>query len=326
MRRVDGIIAVTDAYHETLRQRYPWIPASSCRTIPFGASRADFDVAAEHAAQPTFFSDHDGFIHGVYAGALGPAMRPACQAICLALQKGLRRMPTLYSRVRLHFVGTDYATGSRADKTIEPIATRMQLGSHVREYPHRLPYFSTLNLLRQANFLLIPGSSHRHYTASKIYPYILAQKPLIALFHENSSAVEVLRRTRAGDVVTFSSASTHNIDRIAHTFLSVWTKMMQRSPARPNTDWQAFSPYMASELTRQQCRLFDRVLNGRQMHDLKRGWANDRTPLTHPLSQRLRTFVVRGAYSSLMPSIVHGMERANCISRIREHVALTFVV
>ncbi len=276
MRRVGGIIAVTDAYHETLRQRYPWIAASSCRTIPFGAAQADFDVAAQYAAQPTIFARDDGLIHGVYAGALGPAMRHTCRAICAALQQGLQQAPALFSRVRLHFVGTDYAADSRAVKTIEPIATRMQLGDYVREYPHRLPYLSTLNLLRQANFLLVPGSSYGHYTASKIYPYILAQKPLVALFHEESSVVEVLRRTRSGDVVTF--ASSHDIDRIAHAFLRVWSKMIQRSPAKPHTDWQAFSPYTASELTRLQCRLFDRVLNGDRPHNLQREWAHAHDP------------------------------------------------
>ncbi|PON15177.1 hypothetical protein C2W62_25210 [Candidatus Entotheonella serta] len=104
----------------------------------------------------------------------------------MALREGLQQTPALFSRVRLHFVGTDYAAGTRAMKTIEPIALHMQLGDYIREYPQRLPYFDTLNLLRQANFLLVPGSSHPQYTASKIYPYILAHKPLLALFHEES--------------------------------------------------------------------------------------------------------------------------------------------
>lgn len=205
MRQVDGIMAVTDAYHHTLRQRYPWIPETSCRTIPFGTSQADFDAAATHAAQPPLFSHRNGLIHGLYAGALGPAMHRSCQAICMAFQEGLQQTPDLFSRLRLHFVGTDYAAGDRAVKTIEPIASSMQLGGYIRGSPQRLPYLDTLNLLRQADFLIVPGSSHGHYTASKIYPYILAHKPLLALFHEDSDAVAILRQTQAGEVVTFSS-------------------------------------------------------------------------------------------------------------------------
>ncbi len=258
MRRVDGIMAVTSAYHQTLRQRYPWIPASACSTIPFGTSQTDFDVAAKQTLQPPLFSQNDGLIHGLYAGALGPAMRRSCQAICMALREGLQQAPALFSRVRLHFVGTDYATGDRAVKTIEPIASRMHLSAYIQEYPQRLPYFDTLNLLRQANFLLVPGSSHHQYTASKIYPYILAKKPLLALFHEDNQAVEVLRQTQAGEVVTFSS--TCNVTQMVQTLVATWTKMLRQHPTKPRTDWAAFSRYTAQELTRQQCLLFDHII------------------------------------------------------------------
>ncbi|ETX05432.1 MAG: hypothetical protein ETSY2_22965 [Candidatus Entotheonella gemina] len=258
MRRVDGIMAVTDAYHQTLRQRYPWIPAASCSTIPFGTSQADFDIAAIHAAQPPRFFHGDGLIHGLYAGALGPAMHRSCEAICMALKEGLKQTPALFSRLRLHFVGTDYAMGDRAVKTIEPIASRMQLGAFVQESPQRLPYFATLNLLRQADFLLVPGSSQSQYTASKIYPYILAHKPLLALFHEDSDAVEVLRQTRTGEVVTFSS--TCDVTQPVQPLVAIWTGMLRRHPAKPRTDWTAFSRYTARELTRQQCHLFDHVI------------------------------------------------------------------
>lgn len=263
MRRVNGIMAVTDAYHQTLRQRYPWLPVSVCRTIPFGASQDDFDIAAKHAEQPAFFSQNDGLIHGLYAGALGPAMYRSCQVICMALREGLQQAPALFSRVRLYFVGTDYAVGDRAVKTIEPIAQHMQLGDYIREYPQRLPYFSTLNLLRQASFLLVPGSLHRHYTASKIYPYILADKPLMALFHEDSQAGEVLRQTQAGKVVTFSS--TCSVTQMIPTLVARWAEMLRRYPAKPRTDWTAFSRYTARELTRQQCLLFDHII-GKSAH------------------------------------------------------------
>lgn len=176
----------------------------------------------------------------------------------MALKEGLKQTPALFSRLRLHFVGTDYAMGDRAVKTIEPIASRMQLGAFVQESPQRLPYFATLNLLRQADFLLVPGSSQSQYTASKIYPYILAHKPLLALFHEDSDAVEVLRQTRTGEVVTFSS--TCDVTQPVQPLVAIWTGMLRRHPAKPRTDWTAFSRYTARELTRQQCHLFDHVI------------------------------------------------------------------
>jgi hypothetical protein len=38
------------------------------------------------------------------------------------------------------------------------------------------------------------GSSEAHYTASKLYPALLARKPIFAIHHGESSVVEILRR------------------------------------------------------------------------------------------------------------------------------------
>ncbi|MCH7562952.1 MAG: glycosyltransferase, partial [Gemmatimonadetes bacterium] len=196
MREVDGIVAVSEAYPETLRRRYPWIAPERCRTIPVGASPLDFEVAREAAnGSGPRLSDADGVVQGLYAGVLGNVMKESCLALCLALEEGLRRSPDLFSRVRLHFVGTSYVTGDGARTTIAPLAAERGLQEHVHEEPRRLPYFDTLNLLMQADFLLVLGSDNPQYTASKIYPYILARKPLLVLFHEESSVVEVVRST-----------------------------------------------------------------------------------------------------------------------------------
>ena len=37
------------------------------------------------------------------------------------------------------------------------------------------------------------GSSERHYTASKLYPGLLARRPILAVYHEASSVVDILR-------------------------------------------------------------------------------------------------------------------------------------
>jgi hypothetical protein len=257
MRRVDGIIAVSEAYHETLRRRYPWISVERCRTIPIGAARADFDVAARVTNQNCFFQIGDGLLHGVYAGVLGPVMKETCAALCLAFRQGLQRYPALFSKVRLHFLGTDYATGAKARPTIQPMAAKMGLETYIQEHPRRLSFMEVLNLLKQADFLLLPGSDNPHYTASKIYPYILAQRPLFAVFHEQSSVVQVLRSTHAGEVVAFSSERSAEIATLIVPRLA---EFLQRLPFQPSTDWQALEPYTAREMTRRQCDLFDQIV------------------------------------------------------------------
>jgi len=144
-------------------------------------------------------------------------------------------------------------------KTIEPLAHQHGVAPFVTESPERLPYFEALQLLVDADFLVVPGSDDAQYTASKIYPYILARKPLVALFRETSSVCDVLRRTAAGTLVPLTS------DRLADRSVcfAALVDMASRLPFEPATNWNEFKPYLAAEMTRQQCELFDDVLRQR---------------------------------------------------------------
>ena len=258
MRKVGGVVAVSESYHSSLRERYEWIPESLCRTIPFGAAPADLELAAKSTAVNRHFTPGDGLRHGVYVGVLGGVMRRTCEALCLALKKGLGLHPDLFSKVRLHFIGTDYAAGPRARKTIEPIARRLGVGDRVSEETARVPYFAGLNLLGDADFLVVPGSDNPSYTASKIYPYILARKPMLAVFHQESSVCRVLEETGSAELVPFSNGEA--VAELADRILAGWSDLLRRMPFRPATGWGAFEKYTARELTRQQCALFDQVL------------------------------------------------------------------
>lgn len=262
LEAVDGIVAVCSDYHELLCRRYPWLNPQLCRTIPFGASLQDSQWARSFSGTDPLWPREDGLTHGVYAGVLGPAMKPACTAICLAFKEGLDRYPELFSRVRLHFCGTDYAVGASPRRTIQPIAEALGVGRYIQEDPHRQPYSRVLKLLDEADFLILPGSDNPQYTASKIYPCIAAEKPLLALFHRKSSVVEVLESTRAGQAVAFSSGT--GPAEMASALLAPWVALLRRLPFRPQTDWEVFHRYTAREMTRQQCELFDRVLQVRE--------------------------------------------------------------
>jgi hypothetical protein len=261
MKAVDGVIAVSASYHETLRQRYPWIRANLCRTIPFSASEKDFELVTELNFKQTLFDPKDDKRHWVYVGRGGMDMQLAAGAFFIALARFLEGRPEKRARLRLHFAGTDYAPKELARKTIEPLATSYGVGDLVSEQTDRIPYLEVLRCLSDADALIIPGSDDPTYTASKIYPYILAKRPIVAVFHEESSVVDVLKKTKAGTVVTFTQRD--NRESLASKILqSGWleSNLDQGKPAFPTTDWSAFAPYSAREMTRRQCELFDQVL------------------------------------------------------------------
>jgi hypothetical protein len=259
MKEVDGLIAVSDAYIETLKRRYSWLAERRTLTLPFGASETDFEILKSRPQANRFFSRSDGSINGVYVGRGGSDMSTALGIIFAAFRKGLSDAPDLFSRVKLYFIGTDYAGGDRARPTVSPVAAKFGLDSQVEETTSRVPYFESLQLMLDADFLLLPGSDDPQYTASKIYPCILSRKPLLAVFHERSSVCDVLRKTKCGTVFPFSDGEPGS--DTATRFFKAWTDALKRLPFVPDTDWEAFEPYSAREMTRRQCNLFDQVLS-----------------------------------------------------------------
>jgi Glycosyl transferase 4-like domain len=259
MPEADGLIAVSEDYIHTLQARYPRLNHVPCMVLPFGASEADFAIVRKTPQLNPFFSAGSGHFHGVYAGRGGADMEPALRIIFGALRQGLSAQPEIFSRVRLHFIGTSYAADQRKqNKTIEPVARELGVADQVVEHPARVPYFQALQLLLDAGFLIVPGSDDSQYTASKIYPYILSRKPLLAVFHERSSVCDILRRTRAGTVVSFNSQNGGggSVDSLYRA----WGDLLRSLPCPPPTDWQEFRPYSAEEMVRKQCALFDAVI------------------------------------------------------------------
>ena len=256
MSSVDGLIAVSEKYIRTLCDRYPALQNRPTLTLPFAAAEQDMVVARRTPGENRFFKPGDGSVHGVYVGRGGADMAPALRTAFRALRLGLDRAPEVFGKIRLHFIGTAYAPPHLAKETIAPVAREFQLDGRVHEWTERIPYFETLRLLLDADFLLVPGSDDPNYTASKIYPYILAEKPLLGIFHPSSSVCDVLLKTRAGLVFP--------LDASAQQLYIAWGDLMEESSAKPETDWRAFEPYMAREMTRRQCDLFERVIGSRR--------------------------------------------------------------
>jgi hypothetical protein len=106
--------------------------------------------------------------------------------------------------------------------------------------------------------LMLLGSTDPNYTASKLYPYILARRPLLTVFHENSSVVDITQETGAGTIV--SCNNTVDTNAVASEVEGAWSSMLERLPYTPDTDWDAFQPYTAEAMTRRQVEVFDRVI------------------------------------------------------------------
>ena len=257
MRAVGETISVSPAYVETLLRRYPFVAPGRFTVLPFGAPERDFEMLPGLHVPQTVFDPADGRRHWVYVGRGGPDMAVALRLLFTALAAARARDPRKWAQVRLHFVGTSYAPEGRAEKTIEPVARACGVADLVEERTARVPYFEALQLLRQSEAILVVGSDSPGYSASKLYPCLLARRPLLAVLHADSPAVDILHRCRAGRVVTFRAG-----DAAAAVMEAALAGTASAAGAQ-TTDIDL--PYFRAEhgaraVTARQCEVFDRAV------------------------------------------------------------------
>lgn len=259
MRQVSHVVSVSPAYPEKLQQRYRWLKSEQFTTLPFGAPEQDFEQLPTLGIQQSIFDPNDGKRHWVYVGRGGADMEFALRSLFLAIKTDRDRQPHHWQDVRLHFVGTSYASGARAHKTVETIAQKIGIADLVTEYPDRIPYFEAQQVLRDSDAILLVGSEDPTYTASKLYPGILAQKPILAIFHEQSSVVDILHQCHAGRIVSFSHNSSPQ--QLQPQLTAYLHELLQKAKgSQSDINWVAFQPYTAREMTRKLCAVFNQCL------------------------------------------------------------------
>jgi hypothetical protein len=141
-------------------------------------------------------------------GTLLPLGFETLRAFLGALSLLKMRAPDLFTRLRVHFVGTSNQTMGSLERVF-PEARRLGVEEAVHEVPERIDYLDALNVLIRSDAILLMGSSEGHYTASKLFPALLARRPLLAIFHEESSVVDMLRAARRSSLqlVTYGDHS-----------------------------------------------------------------------------------------------------------------------
>jgi hypothetical protein len=257
LKAADHVISVSDGYVESLSRRYR-LALDKFTVLPFAGSQEDFDFARQHGIKQTVFRKDEGLVRWVYAGRAGSDMAPILNVLFQSIATLAKEDPIFAKRLRLCFVGTNYAPQGRTYKLVEPIADEQGVSHLVEEISGRIPYFETLSLYHAADAILLIGSVHADYTASKLITCVLSKKPILALFHRRSL-----------------------VSRIASQFSNVFLATFEETPAEPGfraqvargMDWlrapkfeasaldAQLRPYLAEESTRRQCSIFDSVLS-----------------------------------------------------------------
>lgn len=255
MKHVGGLISVSEDYIEILKDRYPQIKQIPAATIPFGAFENDFKIAAMHQNEFERLLDPD-FKNIVYIGRGGMDMYNAIKPIFETLKKDLSDAHMSFEGLKLYFIGTSYAPAGHASETIIPLAKQYGVEESVIEITGRIGYYHTLTTLLLADALFIPGSDDPQYTASKIYPYLLTKKPLLAIFNSHSSALSILDEFGVNNAYSYDKTSDINLK--IEDFLK---GVIRKNIKEPDYESFAKEKYSAKTMVKRQCDLFNAVIN-----------------------------------------------------------------
>jgi hypothetical protein len=161
----------------------------------------------------------------------------------------------------MHFVGTSYAAAGNALRRAEPVAAEFGVEDLMREVTGRVAYLDALQLLLDASALVIVGTDEPHYTASKIYPYALARKPILAILHEQSSAVKALQAMTPARILTFSDG--RRAEDQAEAAAVQLEALVSGDTVETDAEFATDDSQTARAMTRELGAIFDRAVEER---------------------------------------------------------------
>lgn len=246
VKKASLISGVAQSYYEDVIKRNPKLE-KSCRfvAIPYGSERSDHEAVEKMDLQPYLFQK-SGKFQMVYAGAMLPKAYTLLEKIFAAILKA----PEIFKDVEFHFIGTGKSTSDPKGFNIKHMAEKYGLWQKsIFEYPARIPYLDVLVHLNAADGVFILGSTEPHYTPSKVYQAVLSQKAILAVLHQDSTAVKVIRDSQAGNVLDFNGDK--DVEKIRDSFGHVFQEYREfiSNYDYYEVDQSPFRQYSAEKIT-----------------------------------------------------------------------------
>lgn len=250
------ITGVAQGYYEAVLQRNPHL-REKCITgaMPYGGEATDHEKVKELSLSPYLFQKNKK-LQLVYAGAMLPKAYQPFEQILQAIAANL----SVFENVEFHFIGTGKTPNDAEGFNIKPLAEKYGLWKTVVfEYPQRIPYLDVLTHLEASDGVFILGSTEAHYTPSKTYQAVLSKKPVLAVLNAESTAVEVLRIARAGEVLDF--AGENDVYTIGRNWMSCWERYLDfyKKFDPDNVNREEFNRYSARAVTKELVDLLNQI-------------------------------------------------------------------
>lgn len=186
-----GLIAVSEAYIEALRNAYPALRHVHAETIPFGFSRTDFSIAQRlgDAWRPDGAADAP---FGLYPGRIGDDMTSTLRTLFSAMTMAGEQHVGPMSDMRAAFLGSGYQRENNPERVML-VANEFDLRDRVIERPDRIPLLDSLSTIDASDFLILIGSEDLSYQPSKLYQLMATRKPILCIAPRESRLAAQMR-------------------------------------------------------------------------------------------------------------------------------------
>jgi glycosyl transferase family 4 len=259
LRAADAVTAVSRATFELALARNPAACPVTTAELPIGWDVRDFDRVRARGNRGPRRAPGDPFRIS-YVGTLLPAGHETLRALFAAVDRLRASGPDVAGRLRMRFVGTSNQRSPQVPHVVREIAREFGLDDAVQEEPSRVDYFDALDALVDADAVLLLGSREAHYTPSKLFPALLSERPLLAIYHQDSTAIDLLRQAGGEPgvrVVTYGDDGP--ADRHIDAMAGHLRHLIQQPCGARAFDPRAFESSSARALAGRLAEVFDTV-------------------------------------------------------------------
>jgi len=200
----------------------------------------------------------NGKLQLMYAGA----MLPKAYGLLEAVFRFIAVHKDQFYNLEFHFIGTGKTPYDELGFNIRPLAEKYALWlTIVFKYPICIPYLDVLVHFTNADGIFIIGSPQPHYTPSKTYKCVLSGKPILAVFHKESTAVYLLWSLGEGIVLDFDEEK--NVNKIEQEFADHFTNFILfiKSSFSTAIDLNEVQENSATQVTKKLCFFLSKIEN-----------------------------------------------------------------
>ncbi len=234
--RADVIECAWKGIVEDFRRKFPQGNHYKCVHLPNGFDPADYPTDVPRGRNDRFTVTYTGSMYGKRNP--GTFLR--------AVEELVQEGTVDDEKIRLRFIGR---FGSEVKEMLAASPLRMSI-----ERNDYVPHHESIRSLMTSDMLLLvvdESKDSREIVPGKVFEYLGARKPVLALTDTEGAVADLIRETGAGTAV-----QNQDIPGVKRAFVECYRKFLYNDPcAAPNDD--AIRTYERKEVTRRLAELLD---------------------------------------------------------------------